>query len=204
MNIKGFKKICREFDKNINITLYSEKLDLIWSGSFEEFYNKTDYDKRAFVTWSCFLNENLYYTSKQMLIDNFSFNIIVSDFSSNNNNISISVFNKSKNTENGKIFNCNMSEELKYDLIKIYSCSREKQLEVQEKYNKYITLPVDFIELNFNPDELWEVIQNMNKSEQLSETEEYHNSLSVYVYPLIQDDIEKITYMVKEEMNDEY
>lgn len=204
MNIKGFKKICREFDKNINITLYSEKLDLIWSGSFEEFYNKTDYDKRAFVIWSCFLNENLYYTSKQMLIDNFSFNIIVSDFSSNNNNISISVFNKSKNTENGKVFNCNMSEELKYDLIKIYSYSREKQIEVQERYNKYITLPVDFIELNFNPDELWEVIQNMDKSEQLSETEEYHNSLSVYVYPLIQDDIEKITYMVKEEMSDEY
>lgn len=160
MNVEGLKNILREVDEELTVLIRSKEGEDLFRESVSEFMENTTFDK-----YHCermipgfFYRYNVEYKSPEELKKAFVIEIEVSKDVDHSDKITIYDFE-------WKFGGCEAYWDLLHnsfasDIRNIHNYEKEEQQEIRKRMKEYENLPLDYIELRFDAEEVFEMYED--------------------------------------------
>lgn len=160
MNVKGLKNILREVDEELTVLLRSKGGEDLFRKSVSEFMENTTFDKyhcEEMVLGFFYDCDNEYGTSEE-LKRAFLIEATVSKEIDCSDKITICDFQC-------RFGGCEtywdlLHNSFAFDIRNIHNYEKEEQQEIRKRMKEYENLPLDYIELRFDADEVFEMYED--------------------------------------------
>lgn len=160
MNIKGLKNILREVDEGLTVVLSNKKGEEIFRKTLEEFMEDSTFDNYHCenMTPGFFFEYDVKYKSPEELKKAFVIEAKVSEEIDSSEEMTIHDFEWG--FAGCESYWCLLHNSFVFDISNIHSYDEEDRQLVRRKMKEYDSLPLDYIRLRFDPEEIFEIYED--------------------------------------------
>lgn len=185
MNIKGMKNILREVDKELMVLLYDTDGEDLFRKPLEELMEDTTFDQYHCKQMKCVLNydSDAGYKTPEEIKEKLLISIGVNSKVDSSDKLTIGDFEDGFWDCDGMAYSNLMHKSLVFDIEHFDDYDKEAQKEIRRMVKKYAKFQLDYIELFFDEDEVFEMYED--DPESVYDEIEYGNILAVDMFPIL-------------------
>lgn len=159
MNIKGLKNILREVDEELTVVLCNKKGEELFKKPLKELMKNSTFDKFHCerMTLGFFFKYDFEYKSSEELKKAFVIEAEVSNETDSSDEITIHDFEWG--FAGCETYWCLLHNSFTFDISNIHDYDEEDQQLVRRKIKEYESLPLDYIRLRFDSEEIFEIYE---------------------------------------------